>query len=438
MATLDSIVTVTITTEGVRVTQAGFGTPLIMTMKVPAAFTERYREYAATSEMVTDGFATTDPAYLAATAVFSQSPRPETVIVGRQAGTPSAQTVKLTPVAPVANSTAYTVTINGTDFTYTSDATATVAEITAGLEALINAGGEPVTATDNITDLDLVSDVAVDLFTLEVNRKLLERKDNSADDGIVADITAVTDENDDWYALLLTRESEAEILAAAAHIETLKKTMFYATADDEVYDSGVTTDVMSDMETAAYTRSMGIYHTKPHQYAAAAWAGNMLPRDPGSATPKFKTLAGVDSYLLTTTETSSLEAKNGNHYQEVAGVNITQQGVVASGEFYDVIRFIDFLTARMQEGVFERLAALAKIPFTDQGIAVVEAEVRAALQLGIGTGGLAADPAPAVSVPRAADVSTANKANRVLPDVTFEATLAGAIHSTQISGVVSV
>ena len=43
-----------------------------------------------------------------------------------------------------------------------------------------------------------------------------------------------------------------------------------------------------------------------------------------------------------------------------------------------------------------------------------------------------------LSAPRAADVSSGNKAIRHLPDVTFQATLAGAIHSLTITGRVSV
>lgn len=72
----------------------------------------------------------------------------------------SRQNQTVTPSA--ANSTAYTLSITSggvtTNYTYTSDADATVAEITAGLTALINAGTQPVTATDNTTSMSLVAD----------------------------------------------------------------------------------------------------------------------------------------------------------------------------------------------------------------------------------------------------------------------------------------
>lgn len=67
-----------------------------------------------------------------------------------------ARDVKVTPTA--ANNTLYRVTINGTDYDYTSDADATVAEITSGLVSAINGGADPVAATDNGTDFDLAGD----------------------------------------------------------------------------------------------------------------------------------------------------------------------------------------------------------------------------------------------------------------------------------------
>ena len=83
-----------------------------------------------------------------------------------------ARDIKVTPLAQ--NSTRYTVTINGTAFLYDSDASATVAEITAGLKAVIDLGSEPVSTVDNSTDLDILGDFETvnptirELFTMVV------------------------------------------------------------------------------------------------------------------------------------------------------------------------------------------------------------------------------------------------------------------------------
>jgi hypothetical protein len=42
-----------------------------------------------------------------------------------------------------------------------------------------------------------------------------------------------------------------------------------------------------------------------------------------------------------------------------------------------------------------------------------------------------------VFVPRAIDIPANDKANRILPDVTFTAILAGAVHSVQVNGTLA-
>ena len=113
------------------------------------------------AELTADGFATAGTTAAKFTALISQNPKPSQIIVGKRSNTPT-KTVTLTPIAK--NSTDYTVTIGGRGptaaspaevFPYTSDATATVAEITAGLVALIDAGTQNVDATDNTTSLTI-------------------------------------------------------------------------------------------------------------------------------------------------------------------------------------------------------------------------------------------------------------------------------------------
>ena len=55
----------------------------------------------------------------------------------------------LLSVSGVANSATYTVTINGTDYTYTSDTNATAAEIRDGLKALIEASSDVLSCVAN-------------------------------------------------------------------------------------------------------------------------------------------------------------------------------------------------------------------------------------------------------------------------------------------------
>jgi hypothetical protein len=84
-----------------------------------------------------------------------------------------------------------------------------------------------------------------------------------------------------------------------------------------------------------------------------------------------------------------------------------------------------------------------KVPYTDAGIAIIEAAIRQALARGQATGGIAPTEYDengnenlgyTVTVPLAATISPNQKASRILEDVEFTARLAGAIHVVEIDG----
>lgn len=97
----------------------------------------------------------------------SISDAPRAAFVGMVADMSDAQvksgvstTRKLVSVAVTAsNSQVYTITINGVDFAYTADASATTAEIVLGLKALINAGTQHVLASGLDTPLLIESTI---------------------------------------------------------------------------------------------------------------------------------------------------------------------------------------------------------------------------------------------------------------------------------------
>ena len=72
-------------------------------------------------------------------------------------------------VTTAANAEIFTVTINGNAYAYTSDGSGTKPEISAGLKALIDAGNEGVTVTDDTTDTLLIECDSYDAgFTISV------------------------------------------------------------------------------------------------------------------------------------------------------------------------------------------------------------------------------------------------------------------------------
>ena len=493
---LADIVAVEITALTKTPTRVGFGVPLIAAYHT--VYPERYREYTDVADMITDGFGASDPAVLAATAAFAQNPRPSKVGVGRCANDQT-RTMKITPNSgDLRASFDYKVYLEGQLRYYTTDASPTVAEICTGLAAALqpsdwladtaysvgdyvandttpvkvyrcttagtsDSSGGPtgtgsaitdntcvwayvgpdvnVTASDDSTYVTVAGDAVSDQFRMYVdNFDILWTNDITADgtpDGIVSDLTAIRVENDDWYGLILCNHGKAVIQAAAAHVETLKKIMIVSSPDSDIAESG-TDDLGTALQTAGYARTALLYHYKANeQYPGAAWQGKCLPKDPGSITWKFKTLAGVDYMNLTSTKETNLKNKNVNRYVRISGISMTDEGYSSADEWIDVTRGIDFISARLQEYIFGALANADKIPFTDRGVGTIEGQVWAVLRLAVANDILVDNDNLIVTVPAVADVSTSDKANRILPDVTFNGDLAGAIHKVQISGVVS-
>lgn len=532
MSDLSEHVSLTITTDSVGIAREGFGVPMILS--VNAAWAERIRYYTDIPGVAED-FATTSPEYLAATAMFSQSPHPEMIAIGRAAGQPT-QRYQLN-VSTVTVGTTYQVNVVGEGVTSTECAYTTLADITftaanateiftsvahgmatgagpfrvsnsggalpTGLaidtdywiilttvdtfqlaasyadaialtellittdgtgtqtlrrnqndvivaqltQALNNVVGNNYTAVHTVgageTDYLLVTaDAAGDWFSLEVsNPALIKIAQTHAEPGttLATDLDAIQLENGDWYGIVTLYNSDAYVKAVAAWAEAQTKIYIADVSESETVTlASGGGDLADDLHVLAYDRTIVAYHPSPAEMMGAAWAGRMLPLEPGSDNWKFKTLSGVPAVTTTGTHRVNVRAKKANTYTTVAGRNITWEGYVCSGDFVDNTRGVDWLEDDMTAGVFGALAGLNKVPFTDAGIALIENEVRASLDRAVARGILSDDPAPVVTVPKAADVATADKALRLLPDVKFSGTLAGAVNKVEVQGTISV
>lgn len=97
---LSDHVTLTISKDTVGIARAGFGVPLILSAN--AAWTERVRFYSNQSGVAADFPITSSPEYLAAQAMFAQSPKPTQIAIGRASNKPTQRYV-LTVANAIAN-----------------------------------------------------------------------------------------------------------------------------------------------------------------------------------------------------------------------------------------------------------------------------------------------------------------------------------------------
>jgi len=430
MTRLTDIIDIQITRETAAVTQTNFNVPLFISAHT--AFPERARAYS-TIEAVAEDIETTDTAYIAATKLFGQQLKPTKIVIGRR-HVPSS-TVSINNVVI---GVAYSITVSGQTFTYTTVTADTSADIMAGL--LVEYNVSPVagvTLEDKLDGTMTVSAAPEVGYSLKVTSNMSIANAPSTESWPTA-IEAVQSVDDTWYALAIESHLPADVLDVAAVIESKKKIFGTSSASQDIQTTG-TTDVFSQMKALTYQRTFGLWSaTADTEYPECAWIGYQLQEQPGSNTWAYKELSGVLVSRLSDTVSANILGKNGNTYETIGGLNSTVGGKMFGGEWIDVMVFVDWLEQRMKERLWFRMRNSKKIPYTAAGTAIIEAEVRAQLNDGIRAGGLSDSPAPTVSVPDVLSVAPNLRAQRIFEGITFEARLAGAIHFVKIRGTVTV
>ena len=206
------------------------------------------------------------------------------------------------------------------------------------------------------------------------------------------------------------------------------------------------TEQASSLKTTTYQNSFEIYSpgkTEADKYMNVAFAVSCLSYEPGSETWAFKTLSGVSAAELTAMQMNVLQEKNISYFTEYGGKAITQGGKTANGQWIDTVRFMWWLKAFMQNGIYNLFITNPKIPYTDNGIALVENQIIYALKRGQKMGGISpteydedgnAVPGFTVTVPLAKELTPAERASRQLKGCKFTARLAGAVHFVEVRG----
>lgn len=271
-----------------------------------------------------------------------------------------------------------------------------------------------------------------------VSRVVVGRAD-SGDADVAASLAAIQAEDNSWYGLVADQAFEDDVADIAAWVEANKKLGFYWTTDADVPDATKTTDIASTLKGQSYDRAVVIWHPTPAtgaDYPDAAWMGEGFPFDPGSSTWAYKTLKGVSPDNVLGKETT-LQNKNCNYYSEVGGVNITQEGKVASGEWIDIIIGTDWIEARLRESVYGAFVNNRKVPYDDNGIGMIKGLVKGVL-CEAGNKGILQIDSIEVTAPKYAEIPQADRIARKLPKVKFRALYQGAIQRVAIEGSISV
>jgi hypothetical protein len=205
----------------------------------------------------------------------------------------------------------------------------------------------------------------------------------------------------------------------------------------DAYSASATTDPGFRLQELNFDRTAIIYTKDSSEFPECAVVGLQGPKDPGSTTWKFKEVSGVTPAGINTTQSIVLKGtkydygKGYNTFEPKGGRVIFAEGRTVSGEFIDVIRFSDWIAARMVERTFMTLVNSEKIPYTPAGFSIIEGRMREVLNEGVAIGGLFSYT---VTVPNPRNIDPNSRANRVATGFKFKGILAGAVHAVEISG----
>lgn len=431
--TISDHVQVTITPQLLTISRSGFGVPLLLAHHT---LPDVVRTYNTLTALQAD-LGANHPAVKMATSLLSQEPRPTRFKLGRVTngdvqeftidGFPSntadadvGKVVSLSVLAP-----------DGTthEIEHTIAASETPADIAVAIGTQVNAisgiSGGAVGAV-----VEAAADVVGTHFHVS-RTKNCTFTDTTVDLGYAAAIDAIRNVDDDWYGVAIEHPSDANIEQVSAKIQTLSKVFI------SHYQGSVAAYValLGTLEAASRDRTALLYSTmqRAAEYSGAAWMGRVLPLDPGGHTWKFKTLKNITVDPLTESDVASIKAANGNVYISDAGIAMTQEGVMATGRFIDVVRSIDWLTARIKENELSLLAQNDGIDYDDAGVEQVVGVLDATLKRAVDQRVLRAGTIQ-ITYPKVADIAPEDREGRILPDVAFGAEYRGSVHKVIITG----
>lgn len=229
--------------------------------------------------------------------------------------------------------------------------------------------------------------------------------------------------------------THSNIGTIAAYIETTDR-MLFVTTKDTTTDETLWADA-----TKKYDRTFVVVHETEGENAAAAVVGATAGYAAGSFTYKNIIIKGVTPSDYSDTELKAIHDLNGIAIVEKAGDIVTSEGTVRSGEYADIIDSKDYVIQNISYNVQKVFNTNKKVPYTNNGIALLEAATLEALADGFANGMIAStdDDTPDYSVSFAlrSQTTETDRAARDYPYGQFSFGLAGAIHTATINGTIS-
>jgi hypothetical protein len=367
----------------------------------------RLVEFSSAAALLTYGFTSSDPEYIAAELYFSQVPAPQNVFVGLKDAT------SLIGATLDAAGSGYAVGDTGTIAGGTAGQLATYEVLTitgggstgpVGTFALLT-GGTGYTAAVGVTTTATTGSGSG--FTVTTTGDVGETS-------LIA-VERCRAASNQWYGVMVCNATDADHEAIALYCQSednTQPTFYFGNSQTATIPTAATTDVASVLQGDKYSYCSLSYSTTQggnapnNVYAAAAIMGVEMGLNTGAPgfyfTMMFKQVVGITPEPLTTAQVNYCLAKNCNIY--VGYVNqytIFQPGITPAGAGYymDLVLNRDILKLNIQYNVMNLLVSSLSVPQDDAGEAQLIHAVNLACAQAVTSGYLATNGTYSGTVP---------------------------------------
>lgn len=388
----------------------GFGPLLFATPQfTPAAGMQPIQVFNSMKE-VEDMFPTGE-IYTAASEYYAQVPKPKTFIVatvGTMGADATAATLtgvavtldKLTPITSGSlsfNLNGTKVTSTAVDLSAATDFANACSLIDASLPdgcSITQASGVFTLTTDSKGSKATLSycdsSPLADALSLTIQGGTLV---NGSDGTTIAKyLTDALDTGTFFYFVSVDRQyrDTQVMIDAAKWCESNGLFFGYSSSDADMLVAGADSQA-KELVSVKLMRTLMHYSAKDSEYPEISAMGRLstvnFNQKNSSITLAYKNMPEITVANINTAQLAALQSINTNVFMNAGGVGIYWNGKMADGTWADTVQGVDWLTAQVQNNVFNLFRQTeTKVPFTDTGVSMVNQAVGNALKLGVTNG----------------------------------------------------
>ncbi|ECC7015264.1 DUF3383 domain-containing protein, partial [Salmonella enterica] len=291
-------------------------------------FNDLYRVYTSADDAASDGMSGDN--LLAVQAYFSQSPSPDTLVVGDFSAAYSKTMIKLTgvPVVGAPSGTKATIGyVKGGEYRY------------AKFNGTAWSGSAGATA-DIVADSGAEGQFLVDGRIVYLEGAEVVHKSSTALSSAVSSAVAAIKNQYNKFFMSMTTSRDLSIQKAIADWTESQIDKMAVFIDDYSSPTWATDSITKYIHDKNMAGSFAVSTKREKNFLDAALAGRCLVMQPGSETWALKTLNAAQADDFTETDYQKIQALNGNTFEDYgSGITVTYPGTCGDGESIEVVRF---------------------------------------------------------------------------------------------------